>query len=828
VFVIKPVIFFCLLSLGATFVQGQSQPSPKAAKDTIPIRIDSLKAAIVTATMRPRVKGDTLEYNVEHMKTHPNMVVEELLRRLPGLRIDADGTITYNGEKIQHLLVDGEDIFGSDPTMVTRNFDASKIARVQILERKSDQAIFTGVDDGTRTKTLNLVMKETAKDGYFGKVEAGGNAQGYYNANGALAAFRKKQQFTAMGISANTGVLGFSSNASGANVGFLNGNTDALGASAGTGIPRFTAGALHYANTWSNPGDHLTANYQYSHYFTEPMTTTQTFQTQQDSIYGQAQKSQSINQQDQHWLYAICDWALTSATAFRLTFHGSNSQGQNQFGAAGSSTFNDTLVNSNQRTIHDKVSRQNVGGDLSWQVRIGKQENQIFSINAGATKIDLTTNGYLYSLNQFYQPNGRLQSVDTVDQRKQIASHSLSIGGSANYTQPLWKGAVLGLSYGLYQIGDDPLQATFTRGDGKYQDIVDSLSTHFKTQVLSQRATINLQGKSGPLSYTVGNDWLGYSYWQQDLIGDSVLHLHYSNLAPRLILNYTVNQATNFNFNYNATTQEPSITQLAPVTNNTDPLHINLGNPDLKPGFSQNFKLDFHRFKIWLVNLNLNLTLTSNSISNKTTTDSLGRQISQPVNVNGGRTAGVNFSLDRKILGFDAGFHTSGNFSRTVSFINADLSDNDAYTGGGGLSLNKFVEDKFSLQLYTNFTYLTQTSSINTTAPVRYWTQNHFGGVTIYLLRDFEFNTNATYTWQEKTSVFSASTSVLLWNSYVSRNLIHNKLVIKAQLNNILNANSSISRTNTDNINTQSSTNVLGRYWMVSAIFHFDQKFKKK
>src|SRR6185437_15171618 len=129
--------------------------------------------------------------------------------RLPGLQIAADGTITYNGQKIQRLLVDGEDIFGSDPTMVTRSFDASKISRVQILDRKSDQAIFTGIDDGSRTKTLNLVMKESAKDGYFGRAEAGGNTREYFNLNGALAAFHDKEQFTALGLSSNTGVLGF-------------------------------------------------------------------------------------------------------------------------------------------------------------------------------------------------------------------------------------------------------------------------------------------------------------------------------------------------------------------------------------------------------------------------------------------------------------------------------------------------------------------------------------------------------------------------------------------------------------------------------------------
>src|SRR5581483_4140194 len=173
--------------------------------------------------------------------------------------------------------------------LVTRSFDASKIAKVQILDRKSDQALFTGIDDGTRTKTLNLVLKESAKDGYFGKAELGGNAQGYYNGNGALAAFRNKEQFTALGLASNAGITGFSSNASSGapRVAFVSDNSDPMGASAGTGIPRFAAAALHYANTWNGSQDHLMTNYQYSHYFTQPQTTTLSLQTQANSLYEQ-------------------------------------------------------------------------------------------------------------------------------------------------------------------------------------------------------------------------------------------------------------------------------------------------------------------------------------------------------------------------------------------------------------------------------------------------------------------------------------------------------------------------------------------------------------
>lgn len=823
---VRAVLPFCLFFLVLLHVQGQDTTASKKIKDTGIIKIDSLKAAIVTAAVRPHIKGDTLEYNTEHLVVPPNAAVEELLKRLPGLQIDPDGTISYNGEKINRLLVDGEDIFGDDPTMVTRNFDASKIARVQLLERKTDQAIFTGIDDGTRTKTLNLVMKESAKDGYFGKVEAGGNTSGYYNGNGALAGFRDKEQFTALGLASNTGVLGFvgNSGSSTAQVSFLNGNTDALGASAGTGIPKFDAVALHYANTWNGPGDHLLANYQFSHYYTQPVTTTQSLQEEPASVYGRDQRSQSTNRQDQHWVYAIYDWALSPATALKFTFHGSSSVAENQLGSSATSTLNDTLLNGSQRIISDKVNRANIGGDASWRIKLGNRADRVFSMNFGASKIDNTTAGYLYSIDRFYTG---APATDTVDQRKQISDHSFNIGGSLGLSLPLWKGSALALYYGLSRVTDDPLQGTYARGDGKYQQMMDSLSSDFSTETMNQRGMINIQGKTKRLAYTIGTDWIGYSYHQKNLLADSSLKIDYYNFAPKAFLTYTVNTATVLYLKYSAMTQQPTPAQLTPMTNNSDPLHITLGNPNLKPHLNQSFSLDFHHFKTWLVNVNLNMTL-SNSISTKTSIDSLGRQISQPVNVDGGGTGGVNLSVIRKVFGFDLGFHGLGTYARTVNYVNADLSRNDAYTGGGGISLNRFVADKYSLQLNTNFVYFDEVSSVNTAASVRYWTQSHNGSVTLYLIRGFEVNTNASYTWQEKTRAFGAATSVLLWNAYVSRNFIHDKLVAKIQFNNMLNANAGITRTNTGNINTQSSTNILGRYWMVSAIYHFDRKFKKK
>lgn len=827
---IKPIILFSLLLLEAVCVYSQERASSVHAKDSLPIKMDTLKAAVVTARMRPRIKGDTVEYNTENTRLRAHGDVEELMRQLPGLQINADGTITYNGEKIQHLLVDGEDIFGSDPTIVTRNFDGSKIARIQIFDRKSDEAIFTGIDDGARTRTINLVLKESAKDGFFGKVEAGGNSDSYYNASGVLAGFQKKEQITAIGLASNTGQMSFSSTAGGSStsLSILTAGADALGASAGVGIPHISAAALHYANMWNAPDEHLAVNYQRGHSFTQPVSTIQSIQSLPDSVYGQNQQSYSDNKQDQNWITGTYTWSSNRASTYKLDFYYNNIEGNNNFQSLGNSTFNDTLANKSIRSIQDNFSLNKIGGGLSWRTRISNNPEHTFSLSGIVRKTDNATNGYIYSTNNFFQPNGSIQSIDTINEREQIASHELMIGASINYTQPLWKGSSLGVSYKFALNTDKPLQATFDRGNGEYQEIIDSLSSFLKTQTITQQATLILQGKIKHLSYILGNDWLSYRYRQLDLSGDSTFDLNRLNWAPKASLSYTPNPATLLRFNYGIATQQPSVGQLQTVKNNSDPLHVTLGNPNLQPVLNHNLRLDFSRYKTWIISATARLTLNNNEISTKTSIDSLGRQISQLVNVNGGRTGEISFSAMKQLFGLNTEFYGSGTHSRSLNYINANLSRNDAYTVNGSLSLNKYVPDKYSFQLNINISHLNQSSSVAPTFPVRYWTQNDDASITLFLLKDFEFNTNASYTWQQKTNAFSSNTTVWLWNTSILRHFLHDRLSLGILFNNILNQNVGISRTHVANMNTQTSTNILGRYWIFSVTWHFDKTNKHK
>lgn len=808
---------------------GQDSARRDRVKDTVVHKVDSLKPATVVAPLRPHLHGDTVEYNTERIRLRVNGNIEELLSRLPGLQIDPDGNITYNGEKIQRLLVDGEDIFGDNPSLVTRNFDASKIAKVQVLDRKSDKALFSGVDEGSRTKTLNLVLKESARDGYFGKVEAGDDKDGHYDSKGVLAAFKDKAQYTAIGLANNVGAIGFSSNAGGgsASVSLVGGAGDPLNASAGAGIPHFAGAALHFANSWNGTIDHVAGNYQCTHYFTHPETFTRTLQAEPGTSYTQLQQSQSVNQQDQHWALATFDWTPPNAGTFKFMPHASAITMKNQYSASGKSSFGDTLVNSSQRAIHDNLTQLDIGGDVSWKIAIRRPE-RVFSVNISIAPVDNATNGFLFSLNGFYQPNGSLQRQDTIDQRKQIVASGVTTNATLNYTEPFWKGTTLGMSYTITAVTDNSLLATYDRGDGKYQQVVDSLTSHRLIHAFSQLGLINLKGKITSLEYTAGLFLQSYTGRQKDLLADTTLRQQYLTWSPQLLVTFKINSSANVKFSYSASNTLPSFDQLQPIRNNNDPLHITVGNPNLRPGSSQQFRLVYNRLKIWVVNLSLAVSLVTNSISTKTITDSLGRQISQPLNLNGGQSATFNYSLNRKLLGLDVGFRGNAKYLLDVNYVNDALSRNSTFSGSAGFTIGKLIPDKFAFRVYSNFGYSSRQSSISTTAPVRFWTQAQVASFTLFFLHPFEINTNGTYSWQQRTTAFPDNTAVVLWNGYISRNFLHDHLVVKFQYNNILNQNSGINRSNVNNITTQTTSNILGRYWMLSAVYHFDKKFKRK
>ncbi|HMI04752.1 MAG TPA: carboxypeptidase-like regulatory domain-containing protein, partial [Pedobacter sp.] len=225
-----------------------------------------------------KIKGDTTEFNAGSYNITPNSKVEDLLKQLPGIQVDKDGKITAQGETVNKVLVDGEEFFGDDPTLVTKNIRGDMVDKVQLYDKKSDQATFTGIDDGEKTKTINIKLKEDKKNGYFGKAEAGIGTDKFYQNQIMFNAFKGKQRIAGYGIFGNTGQTGlgwsdsdkYSGNnnmevmADGGIMMFNDGDEFSSwdGRYNGQGIPAVNNGGLHYENKWDSDKYALNTNYK--------------------------------------------------------------------------------------------------------------------------------------------------------------------------------------------------------------------------------------------------------------------------------------------------------------------------------------------------------------------------------------------------------------------------------------------------------------------------------------------------------------------------------------------------------------------------------------
>ncbi|HEY5392132.1 MAG TPA: carboxypeptidase regulatory-like domain-containing protein, partial [Hanamia sp.] len=299
---------------------------------------------IVVKQAAMRLKGDTTEYNADSYEVKPNATVEDLLKQLPGIQVDKDGKITAQGQQVQKVLVDGDEFFSDDPTIATRNLRADAVSKVQVFDKKSDQAEFSGIDDGNTTKTLNLKLKDNAKHGYFGKLSAGALDK-YYNGQALINAFKGKRKIAAFAIAGNTSNTGLDWQTS-QNYGFDNNNvtvmegggimisgssSDDLGSGSyyGEGLPESIKGGLHFSNKWDDDKYNMGGNYVFNKLNLHSSGNTYTQNILADSVYYDRSSQDNHSNKIRHSLAGTAEIQLDSSSSVKITANGYAGTAQN-------------------------------------------------------------------------------------------------------------------------------------------------------------------------------------------------------------------------------------------------------------------------------------------------------------------------------------------------------------------------------------------------------------------------------------------------------------------------------------------------------------------
>ncbi|MGY0037579.1 TonB-dependent receptor [Pedobacter sp. NJ-S-72] len=401
-----------------------------------------------------KIKGDTTEFNASAYQIQPNSKVEDLLKQLPGIQVDKDGKITAQGQKVNKVLVDGEEFFGDDPTLVTKNIRGDMVDKVQLYDKKSDQAAFTGIDDGKKEKTINIKLKDDKKNGYFGKLDAGGATDEFYQAQGMFNAFKGKQKFSAYGTLGNNGKmgLGWQDNGkygAGNEMQFQDGgitittnSNDALdsydGKYNGEGIPVARTGGLHYDSKWNNDKESINTNYKIGSLNVDGTKNTLSQNNLPTSIIKSNSDESFDNYLFKQKLDATYQIKIDSTSTLKVSASGTAKNSNTENNYTGSSFSNDLLLNKSSRKLsndsHDKIFDAN----LFWTKKL-KKKGRTLSLNIGQSINENKSNGYLESKNDFFNTKSGRDSSQVIDQFKTNTITSSVFSTNLAYTEPLSK-----------------------------------------------------------------------------------------------------------------------------------------------------------------------------------------------------------------------------------------------------------------------------------------------------------------------------------------------------------------------------------------------------
>ncbi len=823
---------------------------PNETKDLKDVMMTLAANLLADVTVRTkiaamRMKGDTLEYAADSFHVREGASVEDLLKTLPGIQVDKDGNITAQGEQVKKVLVDGEEFFGDDPTVATQNLQADALKSVQVFDKKSDQAEFTGIDDGSKTKTINLKLKDDKKKGYFGKLDVGGGTDERWSESGMINDFQGKRKLSAYGITSSTGKTGLNWDERGsygeADNGtefnddfggfvFFGNNDDEFSNDSyyGQGLPKSWAGGLNFANKYNDDKQSLNGSYRFNKITSVGNGNSFSQSILPDSLFYNTESARTFNSRWRHSLSSIYEQQFDSSFSMKFTGKGYIGH-QNTL-----SDYNDQALDANKALVNQSLRNTSSAGDnanananLLLRKKFKKQ-GRTLSLNINDTYNSSSTDGFLYSLNSFYN-KGALFFQDTTDQEKKNDATVNMFGSKLIYTEPVVKNLFAEINYAFRSSTSDAQKLSYDKAlDGKYSLLNDTFSTHYSFDVTTNTGGAALKYNGKKITFGAGTDVASTNFNQKDLLKDTSLKRNYINFFPRANFVYKFNQASRIFISYNGSTQQPSITQISPVADNTNPLIITVGNPSLKQEFIHNISFNANSFKVLSQRgffMYGNVTITNNSIVTNQSTDVKGITTYTYVNTNGNYNAYAGLNYFKKFTKGDFNLNGGLNFnsSRYSNFVNGQKNQTNNYAPSLQLGFNKQKEKKYTINYWANINYNISKSSINSGLETKYWSQEHNINLTVYFLKKFELNNEVQGYLKQKTTTLTGN-NVVLWNGYLGRKFLKNdKGLLKFYVYDLLNQNRGYDREINTNVITEKNYNKIKRYFMLSFVWNFSK-----
>ncbi len=827
-----------LIVAGTTVDLGKIFMTPKS----------KLLAEVILKSGAPiRIKGDTTVYTADSFRVREGANVEELLRRLPGIQVDRNGQITAMGEKVTKVLVDGEEFFGSDPGIATKNLRADIVKEVEVYDKKSDQAEFTGIDDGVKDKTINLKLKDDKKKGYFGKVEVGGGLKDKYNNNIMLNGFKGKRKLAAYAIMSNTGQTNLDwrdeqnygggismemdvSDDGGMSINF--GGDDENNYWGGrNGIPQNWNGGLHYNNKFNNDKRSLNTGYRFSKVNAPALNRTFSKTFLPDTSWTTDTRSNNFSSVKKHAFNLTYDATLDSMNSIKWVTKANNSNSISSGDFFSESLTNEgDPINNSTRNFKNKSDKNNITSTFLWKHKF-KKISRTLSVNTDLNWISSKADGFLFSRNNYFI-NGVFDHRDTTDQQNISDNEAKAITSRLAYTEPLKKDLYMELSYSFAYNGNSNDRVTNIKDlFGKYSSIVDSLSNSFVFNRLVHTPGITFRLNKKKFNLSVGTT-VGFNrFIQKNLTENTRTNYNFTNFFPKVFYTYKFKPSQQLRINYNGSSTAPNLEQLQPIRINTDPLNIYIGNQGLKQAFRHSFNLGYNSYNVLKeknVWANMNFSFTQNAFSQSNRVDSLGRRIYQTVNVNGVYNLDmvVDYGFKIKDSKWRLNFNPRLNMNRNIDIINGVRNSTVNRNLGMQVGTGQYVANKYNFNIGPMFAWNHSKASVNPEANADYWQISGWGSATVTFPHQFELNTDAEIQLRQKDPRFPRNNNYTNWNATALKRFAKDKFELKFGVYDILNQNKGYQRDFNSYSFTESYYTTLSRFWLITFVWNISKNGK--
>ncbi len=857
----------CFLKL--TFV-GYEPYFQDIAKDTKPTNSNTLELsgirmtplskllneAVIKAERDPvKINGDTTEFNASSFKVQPNATSEDLIKKLPGMEVDRNGNVKAQGEAVTQVLVNGKKFFGKDPKIALQNLPAGAVDKIKVYDKRSDQAEFSGVDDGEREKTIDIQLKKDYSQGTFGNGTLGGggengNMASRFIGKFAINNFSKTQQLSFLGNGNNINQTGFSfddyAGFTGATRQMASGGGGRISSDNSSGVPLDMGGTKGYYKTWSGGVNYnkvfskkteLSMSYFLNDQISDNYTVTDRKNILGTSTFFSNTKAKSLTDNMNHRLNVTLDQKIDTFTSLKFTSNLSKTNNTN----------NSTVESLNSRSDGTPQNRglnlnTTEGGGMSAQNslllrRRFMKKGRTASANVFFNYNQSTSDGNLNATQTFYRNGLGVDSLVKQDDNR--VNDRNNYGGTLSFTEPLGKRQYLEANYSYNATVNDAKREVYKSVNNE-QRFDANLSNKYINDYIYQRTGLTYRINKKEWNFSTG-----LQYQRSDLNGqlisrDTVIEKYYNFGLPNLRFEYSPVQGKRMTISYETSVREPSISQLQPINDNTNPLYLSKGNSDLIPEYNHRLRLGYNHFNQSTFSAffsNISVNYTNNKITTAQTIDTSFRRLSQPINVRNDISSngfvGYNVPLVPQLLRFN--MRSNFSYGRGISLVNSsdDVLNPKAKTSslenltnrtsiGLTLGLNLTVRDSFDLSVSGTVNHNVTSFSIQSNNNQKYQVYDVETDFNWRLPLGLKIGSSFTYNIVQGGSLGRSLGIPLLGASISKYMLKQNRGELKFQIVDILNENKGYSRTASENYVQDEYVTSLGRYAMLSFTYAFN------